>query len=151
MSETFLPRKIVIHHSGTDAGDVETFRRYHVEHNGWQDVGYHFVVDNDPDGQLQYGRAINEPGAHCRGHNAYTIGICLVGDGTPPPTRKQLETLVNLLLALCATFHIEPDATGIVGHRDLCVTDCPGDALYAKLPEIREGVRVRMQADGLRV
>lgn len=58
---------IIIHHSATDHGDVESFRRHHRNVNGWIDVGYHYVIDNDPDGEVQVGRPLAQAGAHARG------------------------------------------------------------------------------------
>lgn len=143
MSADYLyPRKLVVHYSATDAGDVDIFREWHKE-QGWTDVGYHYVIDNQPDGQVQYGRPVTRMGAHARGHNSYTIGICLVGDGNPPATMRQLLALVNLCAALCIVHHLDP-MTDILGHRDLCNTLCPGDDLYARLPTIRSGVAKRL-------
>lgn len=152
----FRPTTIVLHHSATDSGDVEAFRREHLA-RGWSDVGYHYVIDNGPtwhDGQLQYGRPIDQPGAHAHGHNSYTIGVCLVGDFSDDddtdahPTRAQLDTLVSLLTALCVTFGITPSSATIVGHAALCNTTCPGHGLLTRIPSVIAGVRSRMAADG---
>ena len=145
MTDFLAPRKIVVHYSASDVGDVEMFREWHKA-RGWSDVGYHYVIDNDPDGQIQYGRSVLHMGAHTRGHNSYSIGICLVGDGEPAVTPRQIVALVNLCCALCVTYRLDP-MSDIVGHRDLLPTLCPGDDIYNRLPTIRAGVLHRMKAD----
>ena len=83
-------------------------------------IGYHYVIL--PDGRLENGRPLFYEGAHVRGHNHESIGICLVGgrdkNGKPvdPRTPEQCLTLVDLLREL-KQWHF-PHAQ-IVGHRDL--------------------------------
>ena len=87
---------------------------------GWNGVGYHYIVRRD--GRLEVGRGEEEAGAHCKGHNKDSIGICLVGgiqDGTKSKavndyTPKQWETLKQLVLELRGKY---PEAN-IVGHCD---------------------------------
>ena len=71
--------EIIIHCAATPEGKnftVEQIRDWHVNGNGWRDIGYHFVIYLD--GSVHKGRPIEEVGAHCRGHNANSIGICSV-------------------------------------------------------------------------
>ncbi|AWX15216.1 N-acetylmuramoyl-L-alanine amidase [Mergibacter septicus] len=83
-------------------------------------IGYHFVIDTD--GLVESGRAINEIGAHVKGHNHNSIGICLIGGvgvGREKAhgryTVEQWNSLANLLSNLAERFpHAE-----IYGHRDL--------------------------------
>lgn len=81
-----LINEIIIHCAATRASWMEgqsveakrdELRRWHVEENSWSDLGYHYVIDRD--GQVARGRALETPGAHTYGHNANSIGICLVG------------------------------------------------------------------------
>jgi len=114
--------EIIIHCSDSDFGDVELIDQWHKE-RGWDGVGYHYVITNgiirhgnkyDPkmDGEIQNGRSLVTVGAHCRGHNRRSIGICLIG--RHHFTGKQLlESLPNLLLML-GDFGIE--AQDIHGH-----------------------------------
>lgn len=89
-------------------------------------LGYHFVIDTD--GRLETGRQEGEIGAHVKGHNMHSIGICLVGgivaNGKPHGayTAKQWQTLYTLLRQLEARY---PKAR-ICGHRDLS-PDLNGD------------------------
>lgn len=72
--------RIIIHCSYTkpsmDIG-VKTIRGWHVNENGWTDIGYHYVIRRD--GKVEEGRPIERMGAHVRGNNSDSIGICLVG------------------------------------------------------------------------
>ena len=111
---------IVIHCSATkpsmEIGSRE-IRSWHLA-RGWKDIGYHFVIRRN--GKIELGRSVAIRGAHVRGHNATSIGICYVGgiaeNGDPEDNRtaeqiKSLEFLVSLLWA------IWPDAE-VLGHRD---------------------------------
>ncbi|WP_410499688.1 N-acetylmuramoyl-L-alanine amidase [Chitinibacter sp. S2-10] len=81
-------------------------------------LGYHFVIDCD--GLKQTGRALDEIGAHVAGHNADSIGICMVG--TDKFTKAQWDALSSLVRALQS----KHPAAQIVGHRDLS-PDLNGD------------------------
>jgi len=116
------PKRIIIHHSGTDTGDVHTFRNHHVNVNGWNDVGYHYVITRE--GALQKGRAENVVGAHTLGHNQDTIGICLVGNfNNYTPNDQQINTLIKIIKDIRSRYGDIP-----VGyHRDFGSTSCPGN------------------------
>ena len=105
---------------------VETIRRWHVEGRGWSDIGYHFYIDLE--GKIFKGRDISKLGAHCKGHNRNSIGLCYCGgveeDGkTPKDTRNeaQKESLLAVLRTLKAMF---PEAE-IHSHRDFARKACP--------------------------
>jgi N-acetylmuramoyl-L-alanine amidase len=112
---------IVIHCSATppdmDIG-VEEIRKWHKA-RGWRDVGYHDVIRRD--GVIEEGRQVNEIGAHVKGYNKQSVGVCLVGgvddDNSPERnfTEKQYKSLKRILRFYMALF---PDAI-IVGHNDL--------------------------------
>jgi N-acetylmuramoyl-L-alanine amidase len=113
---------LVIHCAATPSSmdiGVEEIRRWHRE-SGWFDIGYHYVIRRD--GTIETGRDTETPGAHARGFNDKSIGICLVGgtkaDGKTPEdnfTVAQYNALRKLLPELMIQF---PWAT-ILGHRDL--------------------------------
>ena len=72
--------KIIIHCSATPPHkdfSAEDIRDWHVKGNKWSDIGYHYIVKLD--GSMEYGRPIEVPGAHCKGHNQDSIGICYIG------------------------------------------------------------------------
>lgn len=113
---------LVVHCSATkedqDIG-VNEIRRWHRQ-RGFFDVGYHYVIRRD--GSIEKGREDNVPGAHARGFNHRSLGICLVGgvesNGKTAEqnfTPQQYETLKSLLFNLKREY---PEAT-VLGHRDL--------------------------------
>lgn len=118
---------IIVHCSATpEERDVSVadIDRWHRE-RGFDGIGYHYVVYID--GSVHEGRPLNKVGAHCKGHNAHSIGICYVGgvdlNGKPKDTRTlaQKDALVNLLMRLKRRF---PKAV-IRGHRDFAAKACP--------------------------
>jgi hypothetical protein len=73
--------KIIVHCSASDVAghdNIDTIRKWHVEERGWKDVGYHFFIRKD--GTIEKGREVRIAGAHCKGHNHDSIGICLSGN-----------------------------------------------------------------------
>ena len=122
--ESYLPREIkllVIHCSATRCNvsfPVERLRECHLQ-RGFRDIGYHFYITGD--GEIHRGRALEKVGAHCRNHNAHSVGVCYEGgvdaNGKPKDTRtlEQKGALLALLRELKRQF---PKAL-IVGHRDL--------------------------------
>jgi N-acetylmuramoyl-L-alanine amidase len=68
--------KHIVHCSDSLAGDVSEIRRWHIA-RGWADVGYHFIIRRD--GEIEVGRTLDQVGAHCEGHNATSVGTCLIG------------------------------------------------------------------------
>jgi N-acetylmuramoyl-L-alanine amidase len=121
--------KIIIHCSATREGEnytVDTIRSWHVDGRGWSDIGYHFYIDLY--GEIHKGRDIAKIGAHVKGHNRNSIGICYCGgveaDGkTPKDTRLdcQKDALNAVLRTLKAMY---PEAK-IHGHRDFSNKACP--------------------------
>ena len=121
--------KIIVHCSATREGEnfeVAEIRKWHVEGRGWSDIGYHFYIDLY--GEIHKGRDIAKIGAHCKGHNRYSIGICYCGgveaDGkTPKDTRYdcQKESLTAVLRTLKAMY---PNAV-IHSHNDFANKACP--------------------------
>ena len=119
--------EIIIHCSATPIGKdytVEDIDKWHKA-KGWKGIGYHYVIYLD--GSVHKGRPEEEIGAHCKGHNSNSIGICYIGGldefGEPEDTRtdKQKEALIVLLKALKAKY---PNAT-IHGHREFAAKACP--------------------------
>ena len=116
MSETIL----VVHCSATrpeqDIG-AKVIRDWHLQ-KGWSDLGYHIVIRRD--GFIEYGRPFDRDGAHVKGHNTGTIGVCMVGgldyDGEPAPefNGEQLLSLKRVIQALNILF---PNIK-VMGHRD---------------------------------
>ena len=120
--------KIIIHCSATREGEnfeVAEIRKWHLA-RGFNDIGYHFYIDLY--GEIHKGRDIAKIGAHCKGHNRNSIGICYCGgveaDGkTPKDTRYdcQKESLTAVLRTLKAMY---PNAV-IHSHNDFANKACP--------------------------
>jgi N-acetylmuramoyl-L-alanine amidase len=151
------PEFIVIHHTqGTPrrgkAKDVaKDIQAFHMNGNGWSDIGYGFL--NMVDGTLIEGRegslmqAIKGNavrGAHAgtdRGNRSPSVsneGNFMV----TPMDDKQWQSLVDMCAALCESCDIDPSQ--IRGHRDFVPTDCPGDWLYARLPQLIKDVAAKL-------
>lgn len=75
-----------------------TWGRYETTGKGWSDVGYHYFIQKD--GTIEKGRPLHIPGAHVRGHNKNSIGVCFSGEsGIPTKAQKQSwQILKNELL-----------------------------------------------------
>ena len=121
-------KEIIIHCSDTPEGrddraaDID---RWHKQ-RGFDRIGYHYVIDLD--GTIEAGRDTECIGAHCKGHNTNSIGICYIG-GADRYTLKQKDTRTDkqkssLLLLLKYLRQRYPDAK-IYGHRDFSDKPCP--------------------------
>lgn len=131
----FNPQRIIVHHSATkDSGTVSwnAIRRFHVGTNGWRDIGYHFGVERVTDGagqssvEVLLGRPWTEPGAHTVGHNADSLGVCVVGDFDAGPVPADVwEKTVQLVAGLCLRLNIGVEQ--IFGHRNFAKKTCPGN------------------------
>lgn len=152
---------VIVHHTAggnnlTDwAAEVRNIWYYHTASNGWDDVGYHWLID--PNGVIYEGRAGGDGvvGAHFSCRNSNTAGIALLGTFTSVlPTEAALASLTRLAGEVTARWGIDSDAfvfhapsklnlQTVSGHRDgntgdtCTVTECPGDALYSYLGILR--------------
>jgi N-acetyl-anhydromuramyl-L-alanine amidase AmpD len=140
---------IVLHHTATDQGDVESIHESHLKNkdkNGkpWLGIGYHFVIGN---GQGMTDGAIEQTfrwkqqlqGAHAgvADYNQSGVGIVLVGNfEEKPPTAAQVAAAKRLIRVLSREFDIPADQ--VVGHSDVKATECPGRLF--PLSEIRDSV-----------
>lgn len=118
---------IVVHCTATIEGidySVAEIRRWHIK-RGFSDIGYHYLIGID--GTLREGRNVNISGAHTKGYNAHSIGVCYVGGldknkkAKDTRTPAQKETLLRLLKDLKSIY---PNAT-IHGHREYANKACP--------------------------
>jgi N-acetylmuramoyl-L-alanine amidase len=144
------------------AGIVLGIAKYHRDHNGWNDIGYNFLVDKY--GQIFEGRGggIDRAviGAQAEGWNRLSTGVANLGTFSSVAQTPQAIDAIARLLGWKMTLHAIPcEGTVVVtsgggatnrykygtavtmqrisGHRDGCSTECPGNALYAQLPDIR--------------
>ncbi len=169
-------RMAFVHHTenpnGYAASEVPAMLRaiyvFHRYVNGWDDIGYNFVVDLY--GRIFEARAggIDEPvvGAQAGGYNLVSTGVAVLGSFMAVPistaARGALEALLAWKLSLhgvpaegSVTVRVNPVGASysrfpanarvplprIAGHRDGDATDCPGNVLYGELPAIRTAVR----------
>ena len=132
---------IVIHHTAEESGCAASIDEVHRRVNGWDCLGYHFVIDNGkggPDGRVEIGPRWKQQkwGAHTgktpdNAYNNYGIGISLVGNFmTHMPSDQQLASLDKLVRYLMVKYNIP--AENVIGHRDApgTATECPGDCLH---------------------
>lgn len=123
---------IVLHHSAGH-GSIEDVDRIHRK-RGYACIGYHYYITRD--GELHGGRPIEYIGAHAKGHNKDTIGICLEGDfRKDEPTDMQMGVLALVVKNLMKNI---PTIKTIYNHRDLCKTLCPVIDLKSKVLELIE-------------
>lgn len=123
----FLVKKLIIHCSATPEGRDATVAQIDSWHRkrGFRSIGYHFVIYRD--GSVHAGRPLNQIGAHCRGHNHDSIGICYIGGidrrGNPKDTRTPAQriALVNLIKNLKKDFPL----ASVHGHNEFANKACP--------------------------
>ena len=112
---------IIIHCSATKAGrdfHAKDIDKWHRE-RGFDRIGYHKVIDLD--GKVENGRPIWQIGAHCKGYNRDSIGICYIGgldkNGNPADTRTEDQKIA--LKATIEYFKSRFPNAKVVGHRDM--------------------------------
>lgn len=128
---------IVLHHSATESGNVDSIDREHRKRrdqsgNPWLGIAYHFVIGNGEgmaDGHIEptFRWTQQLHGAHAgeADYNEHGIGICLIGNfDEHPPTARQMASTTRLIRALHREFHIAPDH--MLPHHELKATACPG-------------------------
>jgi N-acetylmuramoyl-L-alanine amidase-like protein len=168
--------KLVVHHTVTENDDpdpastVRAIYAYHTRGNGWNDIGYHFLVDSagriyegryarayrpgeTPSGEDESGRGVI--GAHAKGMNAGSMGVALLGNFTSAePSGAAVDALVRVLAWKASGHGIDAQGSSpfrgsdgtsrtfpnIAGHRDVGQTGCPGGRLYDRLPDVRRRV-----------
>ncbi len=165
------PTHVVIHHGGSPdsyadgAAIVRSYWNYHVFSNGWDDIGYNFLIDTD--GNIYQGRANNDfpavdvKGTHAGNVNCSSVGVCFLGNSDAiNATPVQLGKLYELLAWWFNDRGFDPTTSDVVvnqagssylylpriiGHRDVKPnTICPGENVYQLLPEIRSSVKDAM-------
>ena len=122
--------RIILHCSATIERahfDVETLRMWHTSPpRNWSDIGYHYVIYLD--GSVVQGRPLHRSGAHVKGHNQDSIGVCYIGgldlDGNPKDTMTPAQDIafIQLVRSLRMVFgqHLR-----LSGHNDYAKKACP--------------------------
>ncbi len=114
--------KVFIHCSASDVkahDNIEIIREWHVEDNGWLDVGYHYFITKN--GTIQEGRPLEKVPSAQKGHNTGSIAICLSGDHIDLFTQKQFEALLDL----CAQINKSYYRIAFHGHCEVSEKTCP--------------------------
>jgi N-acetylmuramoyl-L-alanine amidase len=122
-------RKIIVHHTAVDT-TLEKLRAS-VQRRGYSDIPYHFVITAD--GAVHATRPLERMGAHCKGHNADSVGVALMGNlDRVPPTEAQVAALARLIADLRRKWDVP-----VLGHGELRNTTCPGRYLRPVLDALR--------------
>lgn len=148
---------LIVHHaassniSGNWAGVVESIWDFHVNSNGWSDIGYNWLID--PDGIIYEGRGDDIQGAHFCGANSNTAGFCLLGNFTSElPTGPAIASLHEILAWKSCDSNLDPLGSAfhassnkviptIAAHREGCATECPGETFFPTFPVLRQNVQ----------
>ncbi len=144
------------------AGILRGIYAYHVNGNGWCDIGYNFLVDRY--GQIFEGRAggIDRAviGAHTLGFNYDTFSVSAMGTFSTAATPQVMLTSISQVFGWkLALYDRDPGGRQVLtsaggsgarwpagtavtfdtvsGHRDAFATECPGDVLYNQLSSVR--------------
>ncbi|MFN3605041.1 MAG: N-acetylmuramoyl-L-alanine amidase [Leptonema sp. (in: bacteria)] len=140
-------RYIVIHHTASDIGNLEYYKKLHQEERGWDDIAYHFIINNGSfntiPGQIEESELWKKrkSGYSTKNWLVNTFGIAIVVVGNlenHPPLLPQYESLINLAFQLSEKYKIPPDK--IFGHREIQNTKCPGKHL--NVAKIRKEIEI---------
>ncbi|TDC77639.1 N-acetylmuramoyl-L-alanine amidase [Actinomadura sp. 7K507] len=133
--------EFIVHYSeGPTDQSVRSIQDFHMDGNGWSDVGYNFLVDIS--GRVYEGRGWLVVGAHAPDHNTSGIGVCMIGrngDSTAA-AKRSIRWLYDE-----AARRTGRNLTRL-GHRDVYATSCPGDELYAW---VRAGMPADIEEDDM--
>lgn len=124
---------------------LEVVRDWHVNGNGWQDIGYHKVIQTG--GLVRQGRPDHIMGAGTLGHNEGILQVLICGNFHDAiykngklmvpeefPEMEQIEAVIWVCTTLCVRHELP--ATAIKCHRDFNQTACPGKNFYPFMPYI---------------
>ena len=122
--------EVVVHHSvSATTTTAEQIRAWHKA-RGFSEPGYHWLLREKSPGVWEIVDLRDEAlqGAHARGHNPHSLGICVAGDYTRGPlSQGARDRLLGLLIWLCRQLALGPDQ--VRGHKETQrpgYTECPG-------------------------
>lgn len=136
--KTPVPYVIILHTAtdnctdfGTCVFRVRYIQNFHIESNGWWDIGYNFLVGGD--GLAYEGRGWTNEGAHTYGYNVESIGIAFIGTFNDIlPTPPQIEAAKKIIELGLEKGYIAKDYK-LFAHRQLSSTQSPGHMLYEEI------------------
>ena len=131
--------RIILHCAATREGkdfSVDTIREWHVNGRGWSDIGYHWVIRLD--GSIEVGRPLEKSGAHTKGHNKDSVGVCYIGgcdaDGKPKDTMNpEQEKAWRMIVLSLRTLY---GALTIHGHNEFANKACPSFIVKEKFADM---------------
>ena len=163
----------IVHHTATSNAYsqsqvpqiLQSIQAYHMDTNGWNDIGYNFLVDRF--GGIWEGRGggIDRPvtGAHTLGFNIDSTGVAIIGDFSGgPASGAGVDGTARIIAWKLGLSNVDPGGGAVLtssdsgsrwaagtpvgfnaisGHRDANYTDCPGNGLYNQLPALRDQAR----------
>jgi len=137
---TNKPQFLIVHHTGGTDADPKADTSHHTFDvvDGWHKklwnfksslghyIGYHYFIDKT--GKVTQGRSDTDEGAHTKGKNLVSLGICLAGNfDVTVPSKEQVAALKTLLRAKMTQYALSLDS--IVPHRKFAVKSCYGSKL----------------------
>ena len=131
--------KIIIHCAATPEGrdvKMETIKSWHVKGNGWSDIGYHFVIELD--GAIKAGRPLHRSGAHTKGQNSVSIGVCYVGgmDNNKKAKDTRTDAQRESMDQLIGSLSNDHKTATIHGHNEFSAKACPSFNVYKEYGNI---------------
>ena len=119
---------LVVHCSATkpsmDIG-LREIKRWHVDDNGWRDVGYHYIIRRN--GEVELGRSNRDTGAHAAGYNHKSISLCMVGGMAEDNSAENNFTAQQwtALLDLVKQIKVDYPEANVIGHNEISKKECP--------------------------
>lgn len=134
--------RATIHHTVTPINDTisaqarrRQVQNYHMDVQGWCDIGYNDLVSRD--GRIWRGRGVGVLGSHVAGNNSGSVGVSFMGTPTSTPaTATQLCNATQLLAVMKRDHGLPLTRSASKGHRQYGGTECPGTALYNQVDDI---------------
>lgn len=135
-------KRLIWHCSATPADRPLTtaeIRRWHVEGNKWSDIGYHGVLHRN--GKLDAARPLHKVGAHVFGHNADSVGLCLVGGADSHADDEFRRHFTVEQLGMFRTLSLWALESGLTvhGHNEFAAKACPGFNVARLLKDLHDG------------
>ncbi|XP_071327960.1 peptidoglycan recognition protein 5 [Trachinotus anak] len=136
-------QRVIIHHTALpsckDLNEckerIRSIQRGHMTDRNFDDIGYNFLVGGD--GTVFEGRGWGLSGAHTLGKNHDSVGIAFMGNfNNDTPSKEALLSVKQLLQSGVSQGFLQKEFA-LFGHRDLGQTECPGEKLYAALPQLK--------------
>ncbi len=140
-------RKLIVHHSASNSVttkkvDIEMWHKQ----RGFSQIGYRKIIEGK--GNIVDGRPETTQGAHTRGANQASLGVCVIGDfERNVPSSRQIAALISVLTDWCKKYKI--DTTNIYGHYNTpggnTKTSCPGKNIINRLPIVKQKVAFNLK------